>query len=248
MNSVHVDVDNPGATFFYCYTIKHSKVKINNTCTVSTDESGLNVCPWLCSVSSASLLLCTYALLSGHVQRKDVQIISLNHQANWVWPVPTLLWALHFPSFISDWFRLCGWQCFARRFTWQFTRHNNKVAGPRTRLGLCISCEKTKAILVASEQSPPVTIGQQSIEYVDNFPCLGSYISRIDYAEVDTRARLGKAASVLQGLHQIWNSNTVSTTSKLRLYKSMVIQVAIYVADTWKGTTRISHYVGHFPP
>jgi len=32
-------------------------------------------------------------------------------------------------------------------------------------------------MLVGSEQSPPVTIGQQSIEYVDNFYVV-SYISR----------------------------------------------------------------------
>ena len=35
MNSVHVDVDNPSATFFYCYTIEHSEIDISNKCTVS---------------------------------------------------------------------------------------------------------------------------------------------------------------------------------------------------------------------
>ena len=56
---------------------------------------------------------------------------------------------------------------------------------------------------VALEQSPPVTVGQQTLEYVNNFPYLGSYISRTGDAEVDTRARLGKAASVFQRLRQI---------------------------------------------
>ena len=46
-----------------------------------------------------------------------------------------------------------------------------------TRLDLDIRCEKTKAMLLASEQSPPVTTGQQSIEYVDYFPYVGSYLS-----------------------------------------------------------------------
>jgi len=31
---------------------------------------------------------------------------------------------------------------------------------------------------IALEQSPPVTVGQQTLEYVDNFPYLRSYISR----------------------------------------------------------------------
>jgi len=49
---------------------------------------------------------------------------------------------------------------------------------------------------VEIEQLPLVTIGRHIVEYVDNFPYLGSYISRIDDAEIDTRARLGKAASL----------------------------------------------------
>jgi len=47
-----------------------------------------------------------------------------------------------------------------------------KLQDHATRLGLRISCEKTKAMLVGSEQSPPVTIGQQSIEYVETFHIL----------------------------------------------------------------------------
>jgi len=78
-----------------------------------------------------------------------------------------------------------------------------KLHDQAARLRLRISCEKTKAMSVALEQSPPVTVGQQTLEYVNNFPYLGSYISRTGDAEVDTRARLGKAASVFQRLRQI---------------------------------------------
>ena len=59
------------------------------------------------------------------------------------------------------------------------------------------SSEKSRRInsQLVCDQQPPVTIGQRSIEYVDIFPYLGSYICRIGdaVAEVDTRARLGKA-------------------------------------------------------
>ena len=81
---------------------------------------------------------------------------------------------------------------------------------------------------------------------MDNFPYLGSYISRTGDPEVDTWARLGKAASVFQRLRQIWSSNAINTTTKLHLYISTVIPAAIYAADTWKGTTRISHMLDVF--
>jgi len=54
-----------------------------------------------------------------------------------------------------------------------------------TKLGLCISCEKTKMMSVGIEQFSPVTNGQQAAEYVDNFPYLGSYISQIGDAMID---------------------------------------------------------------
>jgi len=82
-------------------------------------------------------------------------------------------------------------------------------------LGLRISREKTKENLVAVEQSPPVTVGQQTLECVDNFPYLGSYISRTGDTGVNTRAKLDKAVTVFQRLRQIWSSKTINTTTKI---------------------------------
>jgi len=70
-----------------------------------------------------------------------------------------------------------------------------KLHDQAARLGLRISCEKTKTMSVALEQSPPVTVGQQTLEYVDNCPYLGSYISRTGDAEVDTLARQHPSSS-----------------------------------------------------
>jgi len=112
-----------------------------------------------------------------------------------------------------------------------------------TKLGKRISCEKTS---VGTEQLHPVTIEQQTLEYVDNFPNLGSYIFRIGDAEVETRARLGKAGSVYQRLRQVWTSNTINTFTTLHLYTSVEISAAIYDADTWKGTLKITHMLDVF--
>jgi len=67
-----------------------------------------------------------------------------------------------------------------------FQDMTTKLHKQTTKLGLCISCEKAKMMSVATEQLSPLAIGQQTIEYVDNFPCLGSYISWIGDAEVNT--------------------------------------------------------------
>jgi len=134
-----------------------------------------------------------------------------------------------------DRFRLCRWHCLAQRCTQWSTGHDNKLHKQATKLGLCISCEKTKTKSVGTEQLPPVTIGPQTVEYVDNFRYPGSYISRIGDAEVDTRTRLGKAASVYQQLHPVWTSNTINTSTKLHLYKSVMIWEiwSINCHNTW---------------
>ena len=65
------------------------------------------------------------------------------------------------------------------------------------KVGLRISQEKTKAI----------TIGEQDIEYVENFTYLGSNISNTGDVEKDVRTRIGKAAGVFQRLRsQKWLS------------------------------------------
>jgi len=59
------------------------------------------------------------------------------------------------------------------------------------------------------------------------------------YTNVDTRARLDKAASVFQRLRPNWSSHFISNTINFRLYSSTVLSTAQQASDTWKSTTSI---------
>ena len=120
-----------------------------------------------------------------------------------------------------------------QKMTEDLGEHGEKV-------GLRISCEKTKAMTIGESQFPAITIKQHDIEYVEKFPYLGSYISRVGDAEVDVTARIGKAASVFQRLRPIWKAGTISKAVKLRLYTSIVLPTAIYAGETWTKTAKIS--------
>lgn len=64
---------------------------------------------------------------------------------------------------------------------------------------LQISQEKTKAMTGGKAQNlPPLTLGKQGIEYVENFTYLGSNISNIGDVEKDVWTRIGKAPGVFQ--------------------------------------------------
>ena len=126
-----------------------------------------------------------------------------------------------------------------QKMTSDLGEHGEKV-------GLRISCEKTKVMIIWEQWHPVITIGQHDIEYVENFPYLGSYISKEGDAEVDVRARIGKAASVVQRLRTIWKSGAINRNVKLRLYSSIVLPTAIHAGETWERTSTISNKLDVF--
>ena len=95
----------------------------------------------------------------------------------------------------------------------------DNLTSTAAKVGLRINTEKTKVMSVR-EQQPMV---------------LGISISNKGATERDISCRLGKAASVFQRLSSIWTSNHISMKSKLSLYNSLVIPVAIYASETWKS-------------
>ena len=107
--------------------------------------------------------------------------------------------------------------------------------------GLRISTEKTKVMSVREQQPMALKVNQQEAEEVENFTHLGSSISNKRATERDISCCLGKAASVFQRLSSIWISNHISMKSKLSLYNSLVIPVAIYASEMWKSNNNLAH-------
>ena len=116
------------------------------------------------------------------------------------------------------------------------------------KVGLRISQEKTKAMTIGQDQHlPPLTIGEQDIEYVENFTYLGSNISSTGDVEKDVQTRIGKAAGVFQRLRNIWSSNkAITAATKLRLYMSVVIPTVTYACETWMKTASITNKLDVF--
>jgi len=107
------------------------------------------------------------------------------------------------------------------------------------KVGLRISCEKSKVSTVGATTATPTTIGQQALEGAREFQYLGSIISTESDVEDDIRARIGKAASTFQRLRKIWSSHSINLDTKLRLYMSIVIPTVLHACETWKSTFNI---------
>ena len=79
-----------------------------------------------------------------------------------------------------------------------------------------------------------VTLGEELLEDVDQFPHKRGIVSKKGGCDEDIRSRLGKARAQFNRMHGIWNSPIFSIKTKVRLFNTTVISVLIYGCDTWK--------------
>jgi hypothetical protein len=66
-----------------------------------------------------------------------------------------------------------------------------------------------------------------------HFVYLGGKISQKGSCSEDIQLRIGKAIGALQNLSDIWNSNQISTSSKMQLYNSLILPILMYGSETW---------------
>jgi len=92
----------------------------------------------------------------------------------------------------------------------EMTSKLENMGGP---VGLRISGEKTKTMMLGEMQRTKIHIGQQIVEDVDRFTYLGSNLSKEGETKIDVNTRTGKAASVFQKLQTVWTSKKTSTSA-----------------------------------
>ena len=114
------------------------------------------------------------------------------------------------------------------------------------KLGLHINAAKTKVMRINTAVTTPVKLGTNEIEDVTTFTYLGSKISLSGNSEEEIKERLVKARRAFGSLRNIWNSRKISTRTKLKFYKSNILSVLLYGAETWKTTAGISKRLDTF--
>ena len=71
------------------------------------------------------------------------------------------------------------------------------------------------------------------------FTYLGAKVSTDGNSESDIKARIRKARGAFAALKNIWKTNKISNRTKIRLFKSNVLSVLLYAAESWKLTKSI---------
>lgn len=109
------------------------------------------------------------------------------------------------------------------------------------KVGLKANIPKTKAMRVNATNSAKLTVSAQEIDDVTSFEYLGSIISTDGGTILDVENRLKKAKGSFAMLSKVWRSNTITNSTKVRIFDSCVKSTLLFGCETWfltKALTR----------
>ena len=117
--------------------------------------------------------------------------------------------------------------------------------------GLTISTSKTKVLHQTAPgkpyHEPCITVKGLKLQAVDRFTYLGSTLSREVNINVEVNSRIAKASAAFGRLRKnVWERRGLSTTTKLKVYRAVVVTTLLHACETWTVYSRHAKQLNHF--
>nr|VZI19188.1 unnamed protein product [Spirometra erinaceieuropaei] len=120
--------------------------------------------------------------------------------------------------------------------------------------GLVINTQKTVVMhqpppnsATAPNASPQISVNGTLLQVVENFPYLGSTLSRTSKIDDEVAKRISKASQAFGRLQSaVWNRHGLQLNTKLKMYKAVILPTLLYGAETWTVYTRQAGRLNHF--
>ncbi|KAK6967526.1 hypothetical protein BgiMline_027350 [Biomphalaria glabrata] len=103
-------------------------------------------------------------------------------------------------------------------------------------MGLTINREKSKVFKIKACNNTPITVQGEALKEVESFTYLGSILDHHGRTDADVRTCIGKARAAFHQMKNTWGSREISTTTKIRLFNTIVQPILLYGAETWRTT------------
>ena len=115
-------------------------------------------------------------------------------------------------------------------------KKTSTVADTSARLGRKIHKGKSKVLKVNTVTDTPIMLEGEALDEVESFTYQGSIVYNTGRTEVDVRARIGKARTAFQHLKNVWRSSLLGTSTKIRIFNTIMKPVLLYGAEIWLTT------------
>jgi hypothetical protein len=124
----------------------------------------------------------------------------------------------------------------------------NNIQAAAENMGLYINVDKTKYMKssVSTPTSNNIKIADCEFEAVQDFTYLGSTVNATNDMSQEVKRRIMLANRTLFGLSRILRSRYVQRNTKIQIYKTLIIPVLIYGAETWTLSTSEKNLLGIF--
>ncbi|KAJ4434333.1 hypothetical protein ANN_22890 [Periplaneta americana] len=112
-------------------------------------------------------------------------------------------------------------------------------------IGLEVNPEKTKYMIMSRDQNilrnGTIKIGDLSFEEVEKFKYLGATVTNINDTREEIKHRINVGNACYYSVEELLSSSLLSKNVKVRIYKTVILQVVLYGYETWTLTLREEH-------
>ncbi|BHF85805.1 hypothetical protein SprV_1002897800 [Sparganum proliferum] len=119
--------------------------------------------------------------------------------------------------------------------------------------GLVINTQKTVVINQPQPKSatppnaPQISLSGTQLQVVENFPHMGSTLSRNTMIDDEVTNRISKISQTFGRLQsKVWNRHGLQLTMKLKMYKTVILPTLLYGAETWTVYIKQARRLNHF--
>jgi hypothetical protein len=105
--------------------------------------------------------------------------------------------------------------------------------------GLTISLKKTQIMGINLNRPPVISIGDHTLEVVDEFTYLGSSLCTSLSLDNELNKRIGKAATAMSKLKKrVWENNKLTLHTKVQIYRACILSTLLYGSEAWTTHAR----------
>ncbi|BHF68288.1 hypothetical protein SprV_0301132100 [Sparganum proliferum] len=100
---------------------------------------------------------------------------------------------------------------------------------------------------VTHPNAPQISVNGTRLQVVENFPYLGSTLSRNTKIDDEVTNRISKASQAFGRLQStVWNRHGLQLSMKLKMYKAVVLPTLLCEAETLAVYTKQARRLNHF--